>query len=120
MKNLIPVTMLLAFGIALPIDASALPTKHAMEKQRAANKAQAEKVMRLRSGKRQLKRHFDRSEAEAAHDRSLKLDAIAPSPRHAAKSTSRKSEQTRPANPRRTTSTDKSEHGTEAARTPKE
>lgn len=87
MKNLILATMLIAIGIALPIDASAKMDPIHMEKQRAINKANAAKTMRLRAGKKE-KRFFDKAETK---ERTLKLDAIPPSPRRTAKAASKSS-----------------------------
>jgi hypothetical protein len=114
MKNLILAIVLICIGIALPAGASAKIDAAAMEKQRSANKARLEKIQRLRTGTKE-RRLFKKAESENKDLRSLKLDAIPPSPRRSAKSTSNSSEQTIPASPRRTTSTAKPERNLEAA-----
>jgi len=114
MKNILLIIAFFSIGIALPTGASAKIDAATMEKQRSANKARLEKIQRLRSGTKE-RRLFKKSESETKDLRSLKLDAIPPSPRRSAKSTSKSSGQTIPASPRRTTSTAKPEHNLEAA-----
>lgn len=88
MKNLILVIVLIAIGATLPVDAFAKIDPATLEKQRAANKARLEKNQELRTGQ-PMKRLFNKSDAETKKLRSMKLDAIPPSPRRHAKTTSK-------------------------------
>jgi len=108
MKNLILAIMLITIGIALPSGASAKIDAATLERQRTANRAQLEKTQRLREGKKE-RRLFKKSDAAIKESRSLKLDAIPPSPRRTAKTTSKSSN-----------STAKPERSPEAAKAPKE
>ena len=112
MKNLILVIMLAAIGAALPIDASAKIDSATLDRQRTANRARLEKIQRLRTGKKE-RRIFKKSESETQDLRSLKLDAIPPSPRRTARSIPNSSEQTIPANPKRTATTAQPERNLE-------
>jgi len=113
MKNLMLIIMLAAIGTVIPIDASAKVDSATLDRQRVANRTRLEKIQRLRTGKKE-RRIFKKSESETQDLRSLKLDAIPPSPRRASKNTSNSSEQTIPVNPRRTTTTAQPEHSLEA------
>lgn len=84
MKYLILSFMLITIGISLPIDVSAKIDSAALDRQRKENRVRLEKGERLRSGKKE-RRIFKKSESETKESRSLKLDAIPPSPRRAAK-----------------------------------
>ncbi|MBI5437463.1 MAG: hypothetical protein HY936_00640 [Nitrosomonadales bacterium] len=108
MKNLLLVIVLAAVGAVFPVSAFAKIDPAVLEKQRKENKARLEKGVELRIGKPK-KRLFGSSEVEVKA-RSLKLDAIAPSPRRGAKTTSKKLESALPAKPGRTGSATKSEH----------
>lgn len=105
--------MLMAIGIALPIDASAKVDSATLDRQRVANRARLEKIQRLRTGTKE-RRIFKKSKEETQDLRSLKLDAIPPSPRRTTKNTSKNPEQTLPANPRRASSTTQPERSLEA------
>lgn len=93
MKNLILAIMLMAIGIALPIDASAKIDSATLERQRTANRVQLEKTKKLREGRKE-RRLFKKSDAEIKESRSMKLDAIPPSPRRTAKTASKSSSST--------------------------
>lgn len=93
MKNLILAIMLTTIGFALPIEASAKIDSATLERQRTANRARLEKTQKLREGKKE-RRIFKKSDAEIKESRSLKLDAIPPSPRRTAKTTSKSSNST--------------------------
>ncbi|MDD5299263.1 MAG: hypothetical protein PHD65_02085 [Gallionella sp.] len=108
MKNLILAITLMAIGIVLPIGASAKIDSATLERQRTINRAQLEKTKKLRAGQHE-RRIFKKSDAEIREGRSLKLDAIPPSPRRTTKTTSKSSK-----------STTKPEHSPEAAKAPKE
>lgn len=112
MKYLILTFALIAIGVSFPIDVSAKIDSATLDKQRKENRARLEKGERLRTGKKE-RRIFKKSEAETKESRSLKLDAIPPSPRRAAKNTSKNPEQTLPANPGRSSSTTKPERSLE-------
>src|SRR3989338_3748484 len=101
MKNLLPAIILAAIGTLLPVNAFAAIDPAVLEKQRKENKARLEKSVELRLGKPK-KRLFSSSEVEVK-SRSLKLDAIPPSPRRRAKATSKKQESALPGKPGRTT-----------------
>lgn len=118
MKNLILSILLVALGAVLPVRTFAAIDPSVLEKQRKENKARLEKGVELRLGKPK-KRLFSSSEVEAK-TRSLKLDAIPPSPRRRAKATSKKLESAIPANPGRTTSMTKPAQVQEEIATPKE
>lgn len=107
------IIMLAAIGTVLPIDASAKVDSATMDRQRVANRTRLEKIQRLRTGKKE-RRLFKKSKPETHDLRSLKLDAIPPSPRRTSKSTSNSLEQTISANPRRTPSTAQPERSLEA------
>ncbi|MDO8810852.1 MAG: hypothetical protein Q7J38_02325 [Gallionella sp.] len=110
--------MLTAIGAVLPVNAFAKIDPSVLEKQRKENKARLEKGVELRLGKPK-KRLFSSSEVDV-QSRSLKLDAIPPSPRRRAKTTSKKLESAIPANPGGTASTAKPEHNRDEMTTPKE
>lgn len=76
--------MLIAIGISFPIDVSAKVDSGALDRQRKENRARLEKGERLRTGKKE-RRIFKKSESDTKESHSLKLDAIPPSPRRAAK-----------------------------------
>ncbi|MFZ2303154.1 MAG: hypothetical protein WAW10_14965 [Gallionella sp.] len=118
MKNLLLAIMLAAIGTAFSINAFAAIDPAVLEKQRKENKARLEKSVELRLGKPK-KRLFSSSEVEVK-TRSLKLDAIPPSPRRRAKPTSKKPESALPGNPGRTTSMTKPGRVQEEITTPKE
>ena len=84
MKYLILAIALIAIGVSLPIDASAKIDSATLDKQRKENRARLEKSQRLRTGAKE-RRIFKKSESETKESRSLKLDAIPPSPRRTAK-----------------------------------
>lgn len=111
MKNLIPLIMLIALGAALPVSAFAKIDAATLDKQRKENKARLEKAQELRLGKPK-KRLFGKSEVEATKLRSLRLDAIPPSPRRSARPI--------PASPGRSTPTTSSERNPEAVTAPHE
>lgn len=108
MKNLTLAIMLVTIGIALPIDASAKIDSATLERQRTINRAHLEKTKKLRATQKE-RRIFNKSDAEIKEGRSLKLDAIPPSPRRTAKTTSKNSN-----------STTKPERSPEAVAAPKE
>ena len=113
-KNLILAIVLVAIGATFPINASAKIDFVVLEKQRAENKARLKKNEELRTGK-PMKKFFGKSDADTNKLRSLKLDAIPPSPRRHAKVTYNNSERALPANPARISSTAKPEHSLGAA-----
>ena len=119
MKNLIPLIMLIALGTALPVNAFAKIDAATLDKQRKENKARLEKAQELRLGKPK-KRLFCKSEVEATKLRSLKLDAIPPSPRRSARPIPKNTESALPANPGRSTSITSSERNPEAVTAPRE
>ncbi len=118
MKNLFLVIMMAAIGTVFPVSTFAKIDPAVLEKQRKENKARLEKGVELRIGKPK-KRLFGSSEVEVK-TRSLKLDAISPSPRRGAKKTAKKLESALPANPGGAAPTAKSGHNLEESATPKE
>ncbi|MFZ2303059.1 MAG: hypothetical protein WAW10_14450 [Gallionella sp.] len=92
MKYLILAITLIAIGVSLPIDASAKIDSATLDKQRKENRARLEKSQRLRTGAKE-RRIFKKSDAETKESRSLKLDAIPPSPRRTAKQAPSKAKQ---------------------------
>ncbi|MDD2915994.1 MAG: hypothetical protein PHP70_11815 [Gallionella sp.] len=78
MKKLILAMVLAAIGIALPHCALAKVDAATLDKQRALNKAGLKTALRHRATQYN-------SETEARDRRSLKLDAIPPSPRRSAR-----------------------------------
>lgn len=118
MKNLILAIMLITIGAVLPIDAFAKMDPAVLENQRAANKARLEKTTALRAGKSQrelFKKSNSKANSGTKDLRSMKSDAIPPSPRRRAKVTYNNSERALPANPARISSTAKPEHSLGAA-----
>jgi hypothetical protein len=115
MKNLFLAIVLAVMNMTFSIDASAKIDAATLERQRTANKARLEKAQGLRAGKKE-RRLFNKSESSGKDMRSLKLDAIPPSPRHSA---SGKQDQNVPASPKRTTTKAKTERkqGTVPAKT---
>jgi len=118
MKNLFLVIMLVAIGAVFSVNAFAKIDPAVLEKQRKENKARLEKGVELRIGKPK-KRLFGSSEVEVKA-RSLKLDAIPPSPRRGGKKTSKKLESALPANPGRAAPGAKSDSNQQEAATLKE
>jgi len=104
MNNLMPVIMLIAIGIALPVNAFAVINPSVLEKQRKENKSRLEKSQELRLGKPK-KRLFSSSKVESDKLRSLKLDTIPPSPRRSARPIPKNTESALPENPGRSAST---------------
>ena len=99
MKKLTMKIMLIAIGAAFSINAFAAVDAAALERQRKANQAGLSKS-------KTLKRHFDKT--GSADGPAIKLDAIPPSPRRGAKTTSTpSSEQAITASPRHSASTNK-------------
>jgi hypothetical protein len=118
MKNLFRVIMMAAIGTMFPVSTFAKIDPAVLEKQRKENKARIEKGVELRIGKPQ-KRLFGSSEVDV-RTRSLKLDAISPSPRRGAKNKSKKLESALPAKPGGVTSRAEPGHNLEETATPKE
>ncbi|MDO8464820.1 MAG: hypothetical protein Q7S46_06150 [Gallionella sp.] len=112
MKYLILAIALITIGTTFPIDVSAKIDSATLDRQRKENRARLEKGERLRTGKKE-RRIFKKSEAETKESRSLKLDAIPPSPRRVAKRISKNPEQTLPANSGRTSSATQPERSLE-------
>lgn len=114
MKYLILTIALIAIGTAFPIEVYAKVDSATLDRQRKENRARLEKTQRLRTGTKE-RRIFKKSEADTKESRSLKLDAIPPSPRRTTKNTSNSPEQRIPANPRRPASRTQTERTLEPA-----